>query len=568
MRLRSARLRDRVRDRLEERLARLAPEVVEALVGREQAVDRPDVDDRAAARRGPSRRRSPGTGRRRPSTLTWTTRSSASSGTSSNGPTSEAGASGGASIAAALTSRCGTPQSTSTSASAASTRLAVGHVAGVRADRPLVEAGAQAGGAGAWLGREVEDRDAHAPRGERDGELRAELPHPARDDGDAAGEVEQRVVHGAIVVGPGTGNSPGRSHCAVIAFPAGPDVGCAAWAARVATSPSARGGGRPRAPRLRSRAAWCCRSSIGRSTRSRCFASCSPWPGSASCAPSSDLGDAGRPAAVLALSSRTATIALGGFVGVVGRELVRTDARVTLPTVFADEFIYMTLAKSLSRGDGPGRPRRGDARVRHRVPRAADPGVRARRRRRAGIRRRPGARTPSSWRAPPCRHTCSARLVLERCRRPARRRSPVATPLLAYSGYVPRRSRSSIPASLWTAYAVARALARRRRAPQIVALAALVGVCTVRPQAIVLLPGAATAIASSLLRRGADVASWPRYRILLAGLGAAALLAPRGPPVSDTSPSARTTSSCPGLTRRATALGRPRARPGSAWRLA
>ena len=41
-------LRDRVRDRLEERLSGVAPEVVQALVRREEAVDGADVDDRAA----------------------------------------------------------------------------------------------------------------------------------------------------------------------------------------------------------------------------------------------------------------------------------------------------------------------------------------------------------------------------------------------------------------------------------------------------------------------------------------------------------------------------------------
>ena len=41
-------LRDRVRDRLHERLPRLAPEVVQALVGGDETVDRADVDDRAA----------------------------------------------------------------------------------------------------------------------------------------------------------------------------------------------------------------------------------------------------------------------------------------------------------------------------------------------------------------------------------------------------------------------------------------------------------------------------------------------------------------------------------------
>ena len=32
-------------------------------------------------------------------------------------------------------------------------------------------------------------------------ELRPELPHPARDDRDAAGEVEQRVAHGGDPMG-------------------------------------------------------------------------------------------------------------------------------------------------------------------------------------------------------------------------------------------------------------------------------------------------------------------------------------------------------------------------------
>ena len=75
--------------------------------------------------------------------------------------------------------------------------LAVGHVARVRADRavrePLAEALRR-------LRRAVEDRDPHAARGQRDGELGPELPEPAGDDGDATGEIEQRVGHGAIVV--------------------------------------------------------------------------------------------------------------------------------------------------------------------------------------------------------------------------------------------------------------------------------------------------------------------------------------------------------------------------------
>ena len=52
MRLSERGLRDRVGDRLEERLPRLAPEVVEALIRRDEAVDRADVDDRAPARAG------------------------------------------------------------------------------------------------------------------------------------------------------------------------------------------------------------------------------------------------------------------------------------------------------------------------------------------------------------------------------------------------------------------------------------------------------------------------------------------------------------------------------------
>ena len=76
---------------------------------------------------------------------------------------------------------------------------AVGHVARVRPDRAFLERGREARRPGAGLGLEVEDRHAHAARRERHGQLGAELPHPAGDDGDAAGEVEERVAHGAIV---------------------------------------------------------------------------------------------------------------------------------------------------------------------------------------------------------------------------------------------------------------------------------------------------------------------------------------------------------------------------------
>ena len=173
-------LRDRVRDRLVERLAGLAAEVVEALVGRKEPVDRADVDDRAAARHAPSHRRSPGTGRRRRARSRGRRRASDSTGTSSNGPTSSAGASGGASIAAAFTSRSGTPQSTSTSASAASTcaRSVTSHACArtVPSSSAVTRPGAPARG----CGLEVEDRHAHlrASRGPRRARPRAAPSRP------------------------------------------------------------------------------------------------------------------------------------------------------------------------------------------------------------------------------------------------------------------------------------------------------------------------------------------------------------------------------------------------------
>ena len=88
----------------------------------------------------------------------------------------------------------------------------VGDVARVRADRALVERGREAWRAGARRGLEVEDRHPHPARRERHRELRAELPHPARDDGDAAGEVEERVGHGADPRPSGKANDGARGH--------------------------------------------------------------------------------------------------------------------------------------------------------------------------------------------------------------------------------------------------------------------------------------------------------------------------------------------------------------------
>ena len=74
---------------------------------------------------------------------------------------------------------------------------AVGHVALVDADRPVVEGRAQTRDARTRVGREVEDRHVHVALDERGREPGAELSHPARHDGDATGEVEQGVDHGA-----------------------------------------------------------------------------------------------------------------------------------------------------------------------------------------------------------------------------------------------------------------------------------------------------------------------------------------------------------------------------------
>ena len=101
------------------------------------------------------------------------------------------------SIAAALTSTSGTPQSTSTQRERRLDLRAVGDVALVDADRPVVEGRAQTRDARTRVSREVEDRHVHVALDERGREPGAELSHPARHDGDATGEVEQGVDHGA-----------------------------------------------------------------------------------------------------------------------------------------------------------------------------------------------------------------------------------------------------------------------------------------------------------------------------------------------------------------------------------
>ena len=88
-------------------------------------------------------------------------------------------------------------------------RPAVGDVAGMRADAPVLDRGREPGGARPRRGLEVEDRDAHAALGEPGGERRPELAHAAGDDRDAALEVEERVRHGAIVLAVVAGHAAG-----------------------------------------------------------------------------------------------------------------------------------------------------------------------------------------------------------------------------------------------------------------------------------------------------------------------------------------------------------------------
>ena len=191
-------LGDGVRDRLEELVACLSTEVVEALVGRENAVDGADVDDRAAPR----------------------ARHRAADHLAGDDDAEdvdvddvlegverdvlESADLGGRGVGRRV-DRGGVDEEVRDAPVDLDQRQrrldvpSVGDVALVDADRPLVERGREACGAGARRRLDVEDRHPHAASRERHRELGPELSHPARDDGDTAGEVEERVAHGAIV---------------------------------------------------------------------------------------------------------------------------------------------------------------------------------------------------------------------------------------------------------------------------------------------------------------------------------------------------------------------------------
>ena len=112
------------------------------------------------------------------------TSSNAPSGYSSNGPTSSAGASGGESIAALLTSTCGTPHSSRDGVEPGLDRRAVGDVD----PYARTPSGTPSGG-------HVEARDLHSALGEPRHVYLPELAEAAGDDDDASGDVEQRVAH-------------------------------------------------------------------------------------------------------------------------------------------------------------------------------------------------------------------------------------------------------------------------------------------------------------------------------------------------------------------------------------
>ena len=106
-----------------------------------------------------------------PSTLTSTTRSSASGGTSSNGPTSDAGRIGRRVDRSRVDEQVRDAPVDLDERERRLDLLAVGDVALVDADGAVVDSGAERGRPRARLGLEVEDRDAHAARGERGREL-------------------------------------------------------------------------------------------------------------------------------------------------------------------------------------------------------------------------------------------------------------------------------------------------------------------------------------------------------------------------------------------------------------
>ena len=221
------------------------------------------------------------------------------------------------------------------------------------------------------------------------------------------------------------------------------------------------------------------------------------------------------------LSGRSASIALGALIGSTAGIWSTLNARVAVPTVFADELIFISLAKGLSRGDGP--LVRGVETLGYGlaypallapVYALADDGADA-----FAAAQVTNAVVMASAGIPAY---LLARMVLERSDALLVAALTVLTPLLWYTAYVMTES-LFYPAFVWTAYAVSRALARPSTLLQAVALGGLVGLCTVRPQAIVLLPAAATAVGIVLVR-GAERGGLRRYGLLLGGLCGLALV--------------------------------------------
>ena len=219
-------------------------------------------------------------------------------------------------------------------------------------------------------------------------------------------------------------------------------------------------------------------------------------------------------------SERLASISLGVLVGGTAGIWSALNARVTVPTVFSDEMVFISLAKGLARGDGP--VVRGVETLGYGlaypallapVYALADDGAEA-----FVAAQMTNAVVMASAAVPAY---LLSRLVLERGDALLVAALTVVTPLLWYSGYVMTES-LFFPTFLWTAYAVARALARPSTLLQGVAVGALVGLCLVRPQAVVLLPAAATAVGLVAIRGTGGAIQ--RYGVLLGGLGAVAVV--------------------------------------------
>jgi hypothetical protein len=246
------------------------------------------------------------------------------------------------------------------------------------------------------------------------------------------------------------------------------------------------------------------------------------------------LGSLWRPGALRLparpLSARGASIALGALTGLAAGTWSALAARVTVPTVFADELIFISLAKSLARGDGAlvrGTETFGYGiaypAVLAPIYALADDGVQA-----FHAVQVTNAALMASAAVPAY---LLARTALPRGDALVVAAFTVATPLLALAAHVMTEA-LFYPAFLWTTYAVVRALARPTAALQVVALLALAGLCAVRPQAVALLPAAASAALLVGLRSG----SLRRQGILLGGLTAVGLAAVAARALLDTSP--------------------------------